>query len=274
MKCGCPEHLLAEKAAAQSQWPRTCMDLKYYATTNGLRGMSDAEFDAQIKQSLANCTEASGLDIKRVQSIGEADVEMRPEPMGGNILAYAYLPSNACGQRLAVRFNSNVNWNPQLFIDTHTHELGHTFGLSHTSDVRDIMYPSMGRDYNGEFSEFYSIPQLTSRYGPEVDGNGNDDNGDDDMGNIPWGDLFEFFIKLITLCIDQSDQAIIQAARNPGPFQKFRVQRETRLAMKLSPRQWREVKDEVMQEIWMKLETASDDDILAVIGDARDRNGS
>lgn len=272
--CGCPEHVLSAKAAAASQWPRSCMDLTYFASTAGLRGMTTQQFDEQIALSLVNCTKVSGLDIRRVQSIGEADVEMRPEAMQSGILAYAYLPNNSCGDRLAVRFNSTVNWSPDLFVDTHTHELGHAFGLSHTNDVRDVMYPSMGRTYNGEFSDYYSIPQLTSRYGPEVDDDGGDGNGDDggnDDMNIPWDKVIELVLVLVENCLNQENAVITRQLRDPRPLQRWRFERKVRLAMGIRPLEWRSQGDAIMQQIWAEHAIASDGDLEAMIKEARDR---
>jgi hypothetical protein len=161
--CGTPETVIA----AAAQWPRGCMQLRLFANFADLGGMGRAEFIDAAKYSLRQCSKVSGLTIELTDNEREADLRLAAERMRGGILAYCYFPSGSCNEQLQTRFNSAVRWTPELFADTLTHELGHGFGLPHTNDRRDIMYPTIidGRELDAAFGPHYSIPELVRRYG-------------------------------------------------------------------------------------------------------------
>jgi hypothetical protein len=165
----------ASNPAAMAAWGRECYrNLRLFVNPTGLNGMPATEFQDAAAESLRNCSDASGLKISLTDDKAAADIELAAESMRSGILAWCQFPAS-CGQRIATRFNSRVNWSRPLFVDTLTHELGHGFGLPHTGDKRDIMYPSLlsGRGLDGKFGPHYSIPQLVARY------------GENDIGPVP-----------------------------------------------------------------------------------------
>lgn len=72
-----------------------------------------------------------------------------PAPFDNNTLAYAYFPQReSLGIHADMYFNDKYQWAEKHSVsDTNlfkviVHELGHSFGLHHSTDIRDIMYPT------------------------------------------------------------------------------------------------------------------------------------
>lgn len=154
--------------AAMAAWPASCAGkLKLCVNPAGLAGLSSADFLDAAAESLRNCSAVSGLAITLTPDKAAADIYLAAEAMRSGILAYCEFPADTCSQQVQTRFNSRVQWSRPLFIDTLTHELGHGFGLPHTQDRRDIMFPTLlpDRGLDGKFGPHYSIPQMVARYG-------------------------------------------------------------------------------------------------------------
>lgn len=162
--CGVGDQVLS----AMSAWPLECAGkLKMYVNSSGLRGLDADGFRRAASKACENVSQVSGLALGLVDRKDDADIYVAPDGMRGGILAWCEFPTSSCSNQVQCRFNSAVNWSESLFLDTLVHELGHGFGLPHTGDKRDIMYPSIvaGRGLDGKYGPHYSIPQLVARYG-------------------------------------------------------------------------------------------------------------
>ena len=80
--------------------------------------------------------------------------EMRPLMVGGRRGAAVFIRPDvdALGPDIALRARGDVLFRDTIVFLTCLHELGHAFGLTHTSDFRDIMY-FFG--YGGNIVEFF-----------------------------------------------------------------------------------------------------------------------
>lgn len=72
-----------------------------------------------------------------------------PESFAQNVLAYAFFPQGeSLGVHSDMYLNDALNWSEFHAVGAYNlwkvvvHELGHSFGLEHSTDIRDIMYPS------------------------------------------------------------------------------------------------------------------------------------
>jgi hypothetical protein len=90
--------------------------------------------------------------------------EMRPLIVGGRRGASVFIrpDMNALGERIATLAHDDGLLRDSIVYLTCLHELGHAFGLEHTSDFRDIMY-FFG--YGGDIEEYFGRyrRQLRSR---------------------------------------------------------------------------------------------------------------
>lgn len=163
--CGVPDLPLATSMAA---WPPICAGhLRLFVNPAGLSGLDGATFLDAAREACENCSAVSGLKVSLVSDKASADIALAAESLRSGILAYCEFPANTCSQQLQTRFNNRVQWSRPLFLDTLVHELGHGWGLPHTGDKRDIMYPSLisGRGLDGKYGPYYSVPQMVARYG-------------------------------------------------------------------------------------------------------------
>jgi len=273
-RCGCPEHLIAE-AGAQPQIPRQCSKITFGAVFDGLRGLDGAEFAAITNQSLQKVSKVSGLDIS-VAPFAKATIQCRPDPMDLGTLAFAFFPQNVCGQQMQMRMNSNIDWSMPVALDTLTHELGHTFGLSHTPDVRDIMAAIIdtSRNLHGEFGPHYSIPEMVERYGLEDDPT---EPPDVDLptvppiGQVPWDVILEALFSFLRGCLGEGEPvlAVRHRMRDPSPFQKYRLESTIARGQRIPWRLWRRRNRGQMREFYQWAASAPDDDLDRLIADAK-----
>jgi hypothetical protein len=97
------------------------------------------------------------LRVYWVQASSGRYGEMRPLRVGGRRGAEVYIrpDTDALGPAIAARARSDVLFRETIVYLTCLHELGHAFGLSHTSSFADVMYFfGYGGDIPGFFGRY------------------------------------------------------------------------------------------------------------------------
>ncbi|XP_006038117.1 neutrophil collagenase [Alligator sinensis] len=149
-RCGVPDmgdYVLTE---GHPKWPTNNLT---YRIINYTPDMRPADVDEAIKQAFEVWSNVSPMTFRRIED-GEADIMLSFQyrahgdnsPFDGpnGILAHAFQPGLRIGGD--VHFDEEETWAKyntgySLFIVA-AHELGHSLGLSHSSDPGALMYPT------------------------------------------------------------------------------------------------------------------------------------
>ena len=146
-RCGCLD--VSPPAAAgtlEARWGKRRLT---YQVESVPPAPDRATWDAAIAGAFAAW--AAVLDLEFVRVDGPADIRIFAAPIDGpfNVLAQAQLPSGDNHTRgLWVQLDSRDRWG-QGGVDPLAvlcHELGHTFGLTHSQKRGALMYPTYNRD--------------------------------------------------------------------------------------------------------------------------------
>lgn len=88
--------------------------------------------------------------------------------------------------------------------------------------------------------------------------------------NIPWDKIIELILALIgaSLLVGASREEVKKQLRNPGPWQRLRLERAVRREMGLRPREWMKVRHEVMEEILKHGREATEEDLDLLVEEA------
>ncbi|XP_005300411.2 matrix metalloproteinase-18-like [Chrysemys picta bellii] len=158
-RCGVPDIGQYVLTDGNPKWERK--DLTY-RIVNYTPDMNSADVDKAIQKAFKVWSDVSPLTFKRIYD-GNADIMMSFEigdhrdnsPFDGpdGLLAHAFQPGNGIGGD--VHFDEAESWTKgsngyNLFLVA-AHELGHSLGLSHSTDPGALMYPTYSYTEPNEF---------------------------------------------------------------------------------------------------------------------------
>lgn len=165
-----------EFRASGFQWPQPGGDGSSITITYSYSNLLDGSIDGLTVQEIRQATEEALTLWAAVAPLNFVEVvDSGPEPgdteypagnhpqirigaveidgADGDTLAQAYLPySDTQGLAGDLQFDKDESWsrnNGGYFLETMTHELGHSLGLEHEEDVDAIMNPFIAERYAG-----------------------------------------------------------------------------------------------------------------------------
>uniref|UniRef100_A0A8C3SJ54 interstitial collagenase n=1 Tax=Chelydra serpentina TaxID=8475 RepID=A0A8C3SJ54_CHESE len=171
-RCGVPDVGQYVLTDGNPKWERKNLT---YRIVNYTPDMNQADVEKAIQKAFKVWSDVSPLTFKRIYD-GNADIMMSFEtgdhrdnsPFDGpnGLLAHAFQPGNGIGGD--VHFDEEEYWTKgyNLFFVA-AHELGHSLGLSHSTDPGALMYPTYSYIEPNEFHLSQDdINGIQTVYGP------------------------------------------------------------------------------------------------------------
>ena len=119
-----------------------------------VNGLSFSQAKSLVASALSVWAEYAPLNFQEVQDPGAGDlvdilVQSNAIDGQGKTLALAYFPTYG-----DITFDTAEQWTDTKFLETATHELGHSLGLDHEDGVSAIMNSVLGNKFAGKTAPF------------------------------------------------------------------------------------------------------------------------
>jgi len=139
--------VMPNAAITESNWPDSCRrDITLSWNFKNAPGLTEAEQVAvwkSVKDEYERLFDLQ-LVLRAADGYGSSRINAKLLALPGSVLAWSYLATSNCADRLQQSYDSTIRWTLNLAIGTWKHEVGHALGMNHTpSDPRSLMYPSM-----------------------------------------------------------------------------------------------------------------------------------
>lgn len=161
-RCYCGVEIDGIQSQALCQWPHK--KITYYEEMT-FSGMSREKVKSIYDKAFQQWADVSGLEVKRVDNIKDANVYARKGwiDLPGFILALSDLPCGATEKsQMSQKFDSSENWSEKFFLEVACHEIGHALGLPHLGS--NTIMAAMG---TGKYTKPQpkDIEEIQKRYG-------------------------------------------------------------------------------------------------------------
>lgn len=150
-----------------SMWPLSCIKIRAAQRISKVGKFGQVSAVDIDRAWLLACREISRHSVLgMVPWIGdwvEAKITATRESLGRNTLADSYTPNQDCSETITQRYNTSINWDFWLLVDTMVHELLHAIGVPHLP-TGNIMQPTASGSFNGKM-QAGDIREVVKRYG-------------------------------------------------------------------------------------------------------------
>jgi len=143
--CNVPD-VMPNATVEQANWPTACRnDITVSWGFDQLPGLTEAETDLIFERMKEKFESRFEMTIKlQKDDYPKTRIYMAVKALPGPTLAWSYLATSNCADRLKQAIDNTIRWSFKLADGTVPHEDGHAFGMVHTpQDPKSLMYPSM-----------------------------------------------------------------------------------------------------------------------------------
>jgi len=144
--CDVPD-VMPNAAIAEANWPESCRrDITVSWNFKNAPGLTEAEQVAVWKSVKDEYERIFDLQfvLRAAEGYGSSRINAKLLALPGSVLAWSYVATSNCADRLQEAFDNTIRWSFNLAVGTWKHEVGHGLGMMHTpNDPRSLMYPSM-----------------------------------------------------------------------------------------------------------------------------------
>lgn len=289
-RCGHPDlaidpELSAAAPAGSGSWPTSCHETGILVSVDTTMAPTWLDWRRIFERSAAAYAMV-GVRLVLAEPGQRAHIRQSWRYLSGSTIGLAEFNSQSCGDSVFNYRDPGFQGNDATQQNLDLHELGHNMNCQHTNGgimnpsinqsrnawvefdssgritYQDVSYPTLARFFGGRPLDPVPAPPPPppppSPPPPPV------------PSPVPWRDVLEILIQVLQTCPETSLAARRRAIRGPGPLQRAIFEERLRRHFGMSILEWWRKGGDVMRPIYAAAESASDDEIDAVIRAADD----